>query len=211
MMTVGIRLKTTRLQRGISIAEVAKATRIKPEFIEALEEGNYASIPSSTYAQGFLKNYSRFLHLNEKQMLALFRREYDEQEASGVLPASFTRSQPFAGFRLGSMTVVIGSVFILVVGFVGFQYRAAVLPPSLTITAPQEGERLETAVVRVSGRTEANATVTVNGIPATVEKDGSFQRDIAVFAGTNTITIRAVNTFGRVSTIIREIRIARRE
>src|SRR5579872_1705923 len=91
MVKLGERLLEERKAQGFSTEEVAKATKIRHEFIEAIEKGDYKKLPSTAYAQGFVKNYVEFLGLPEKELLALFRREFKEEEFLGVLPQSFMR------------------------------------------------------------------------------------------------------------------------
>src|ERR1051326_7290810 len=117
MVPVGQRLQQERIKKGLSIDEIARATKIRPNFISALEKGNYKKLPSSAYVQGFIKNYAEYLGLPKKEILALFRREFDEREFIGVLPESFAKNKkpPFSGFRLHSTTLLIAAAFILIV------------------------------------------------------------------------------------------------
>ena len=59
--SVGQKLAQARLQRGLTLDEAARETRMRPEKILALESGDYACFPSNAYAKGFLKNYARYL------------------------------------------------------------------------------------------------------------------------------------------------------
>lgn len=76
---IGQRLREAREARELSIQETEQATRIRAKFIEALEAGDYSSM-TLVQAQGFLRNYARFLGLDVELLLsdpddvALFRR-----------------------------------------------------------------------------------------------------------------------------------------
>src|SRR5258707_6377504 len=93
MVRLGQRLKEERLSKGFTIEEVAKATKIRPQFITAIEQSNYKQLPSKAYAHGFVKNYISFLELPLRESLAMFRRELDEKEYLDVLPDSFTKKK----------------------------------------------------------------------------------------------------------------------
>ena len=80
MTRVGEKLYEERIKKGYTLEEVSKATKIKVHFLQAIEKGDYKKLPSGTYAQGFVKNYAGFLKLPEHEMLALFKREYDEEK-----------------------------------------------------------------------------------------------------------------------------------
>src|SRR5882672_3958243 len=135
MVPVDQRLQQERLRKGLSIHEVAKATKIRVKFITALEQGEYKKLPSSAYIQGFIKNYAEFLGLPKRETLALFRREFDEREFIGVLPESFAKpNKPaFSGFRFRTTTLLIIAGLLFIFGFIFFEYRSALFSPQLTI------------------------------------------------------------------------------
>lgn len=210
MIRVGERLAIERRRKGLSIEEVAKGTKIRPQFLIALERGDYKKLPSSAYIRGFIKNYAQYLGLSTKETLALFRREFNEREFLGVLPESFThpKQQAFAGVRLSQAAIYIAIIVIFVLGFVFFQYKAAFFGPSLIVSNPKENAVITNSQVEVKGNTDQNVTVSVDDQAADVANDGSFQKYIVVLAGATEIKIKAVNSFGKVTTIIRRIKVS---
>lgn len=62
--SVGKRLAQIRVERGLSIDEVARVIKLRPEKILALEGNQYAAFPSNAYAKGFLKNYAAYLKVD---------------------------------------------------------------------------------------------------------------------------------------------------
>ena len=80
MIYVGEKLYEERVKKGYSLDEVSKATKIRSSFLLAIEKGEYKKLPSSTYVHGFVRNYARFLGLPEHEILALFKRQYDEDK-----------------------------------------------------------------------------------------------------------------------------------
>ena len=61
--TIGQRLKIIRLSRQISIEKAAEATRIRIQYIQALEADNYSAMSSAAQGRGFLGLYAGFLGL----------------------------------------------------------------------------------------------------------------------------------------------------
>ena len=72
MLGPGERLKQARLERGISLEEAEKATKIRRAYLAALEEEDFDRLPSAIYAKGFLQVYARYLGLNIEEILGLF-------------------------------------------------------------------------------------------------------------------------------------------
>ena len=64
---VGERLRETRQAKGLEIDQVAAETRIPLRHLESIEAGDFAALPSRTYAIGFTRTYARLLGLDEER------------------------------------------------------------------------------------------------------------------------------------------------
>ena len=62
--TIGQRLKRLRTDRRISIEKASEVTRVRPNYLQALEEDNYSVMSSAAQARGFLKLYADYLGLD---------------------------------------------------------------------------------------------------------------------------------------------------
>jgi cytoskeletal protein RodZ len=206
MVRLGHKLHQLRLQRRQTLEQIAQELKIKPVFLAAIERGDYHKLPSPAYAQGFVRNYASYLGLSKAETTMLFKREFDEKKAMKVLPDSLIKTKEFPLRRLKIQQSVVLFVILLlaVFGYLFFQYRAAFLPPALTVTTPATGSK-NSQNVTVSGTADSNATVTVNGDPVTVSENGTFQKVITLFPGNATISVKATNRFGKTTTIQRVI------
>jgi cytoskeletal protein RodZ len=206
MVGLGQRLHQKRLQRKQSLEEIAEVIKIKPSFLSAIERGEYSKLPSPAYAQGFVRNYASYLGLSRAETTMLFKREFDEKRAMKVLPDVMIKTKEFPIQRIRIQQSMLIFIFFLIVilGYLFFQYRAAFLPPSLSVNAPSAGSKTSQDVV-VTGNADSNATVMVNGDPATVSSDGTFQKEITLFPGNGTITVTATNRFGKENVVQRTV------
>lgn len=209
MVKAGERLRSQRLKKKLTLEEVSKATKIKVPFLLAIENGEYEKLPPATYAQGFVRNYANFLDIPEREILAIFRREYDEGKVVKVLPEGLTRKEefPLKRFRLQQATKVIIFIFITLVSYILFQYRYAIINPPLKISAPNENEVVSSQTITVIGSTDPNASLFVNNDSVSLDSSGNFKKVITVFTGKTTITIRVVNYFGRETIVERNIEV----
>jgi transcriptional regulator with XRE-family HTH domain len=66
---IGERLREAREARELTLGETERATRIRARHLEALEQGDYSGM-TPVQAQGFLRNYARFLGLDFDLLLA---------------------------------------------------------------------------------------------------------------------------------------------
>ncbi len=199
MTKAGERLQEARLEKGLTLEDIAKNTKIKVEFLRYIEEGRYDKLPSVSYAHGFVRNYVKFLELSEEEIMPLFRREFDEEAVYRVLPKGFESKEefPLSRFRLKQTAVLLVFIFLVFMGYILFQYRYAFLNPPLEILSPQNGEIISASQITVSGKTDPNATVYVDKNLVSVEQNGSFKKTINVFPGETTITIKVINKFSR--------------
>jgi transcriptional regulator with XRE-family HTH domain len=209
MKTVGQLLQSARAKRKLTINEVAKLTRIRPQYLQALEADAYTELPSTTYAKGFIKNYAEFLGLSAETLLAVFRRDFSEDHKGNIIPRSLLK--PATISRLAwtpqiTLATTIGFILALFLGFIGLQYMSW-LNPQLEISQPNDREVIGQPVVTVAGVTDSSAVVTVNNQLAVVEGDGSFTFDLQVSEGVVPITIVATNSRGKQTMVERVITI----
>ena len=206
MVRLGQHLQQERQKRHLTIDQVAQATKIKPQFLSAIEKGEYHKLPSPAYAQGFVRNYVGFLGLSKAEMLAFFRREFDQERAYKVLPEGFTSKKEVSikHIRIQQpITIVVGLV-ILIIGYLFFQFRGALFPPALQISSPKENAVVQQAVV-VTGKTDSDATVLINNDIVTVDDSGHFSKTYSAFPGKTQITVIAKNRLGKEAIIKRDI------
>lgn len=209
MIKVGQKFLEARLRKGLALEDISQSTKIKISFLKAIEDGEYEKLPSSSYAQGFVRNYAKFLELPEKETLALFRREFDEEKVQKVLPQGFSKTNDFPLKRLKIRQTLFLAIlpFLAILGYIIFQYRGAILNPSLSVSSPRQNAVISSSLVTVIGKTDPNSTVFISGTPVTVNGNGVFTKEINVFPGKVTIVIRVVNSFGKETILKREIEV----
>lgn len=209
MINIGVQFQEERKSKNLSLEEVSRATKIREEFLSAIERGDYKKLPSAAYAHGFVRNYAKFLGLPVEKSLAIFRREFDEKKSIEVLPRSLTNSGDFSlpRFKIGKSAFLIGIVFVIIGAFLFFQYRAALFNPGLKIDTPRENQTLSSLTVEVNGKTDPNAILSIENEQVTINSDGSFKKQITVFPGSTALTFQVENKFGRTTTVKRNINI----
>lgn len=193
----------------MTLDEVSQVTKIKKEFLEAIEKGEYSLLPSSAYAYGFVRNYAKFLGLNEEQSIALFKREFDEEKVFEVLPKNFSRNDDIAllRFRIGRNFLFIFILLAFILLFIFLQFKDAIFTPPLNIDTPKEGSTVYAPDLAVKGSTDSNSVVYVEGQLVSVDSDGNFHKTISIFPGKNIIEIKSINRFGKQREIQRHINV----
>lgn len=204
-LTLGEKLGKLRGDRRISLAEASRATKIQVKYLEYLEEGAYEKLPADVYVKGFLRNYSEFLGVDEKVLVKLYEKERGiknnlekgKRAKKGNLPDG-RKKISISPFAITPRVLAISAIIILVLGGFFYLYReigSFASVPRLVILSPDKNYSAMESSVEVSGVTDRDARVFINGQPVLVGDAGNFRENITVQNGTNTVTVRAVNKF----------------
>jgi cytoskeletal protein RodZ len=73
MESFGDTLRKTREEKNIDIDTAVRETSISRQYIEALEKERTDVFPGETYLVGFLRNYSEYLGIDSKRIIALYK------------------------------------------------------------------------------------------------------------------------------------------
>jgi cytoskeletal protein RodZ len=100
MESVGEFFRQVRETKGLTVDEVASKTRIRSDFVKALEDGNFAKLPDQVFARGFVRSYARSLGLDEEdaihrfiQSAGAFYEKQDERERLKIRQAEEERKR----------------------------------------------------------------------------------------------------------------------
>jgi cytoskeletal protein RodZ len=72
---VGQQLRAAREAQNLSLEQISSATYIRLRYLQAMEAGNFDSLPSQTQARGFLRTVASYLKLAPEPLLALLEAE----------------------------------------------------------------------------------------------------------------------------------------
>ncbi len=204
MRTIGQVLKEGRLRKRFSLAHLAELTKIKVDFIESIEKEDWQHLPEFPVLSGFVKNVAKFVGLDERNAVALLRRDYPPQKLA-------INPKPDVGDRFTwspRLTFLAGAALVvaMVLGYLSFQYARFVSPPPLTVVRPKEEEVVRERNLKVSGKTSSDATLKVNNQPVVVSDEGEFEAEIEIFEGTSEIIVQAKSRAGKETVVRRKIK-----
>lgn len=207
MVTVSELFRTTRTTKHISLTKAADDLHIKQEQLEALEAGQFQKLPEPAYIRGFIKIYASYLKLDPNHSLALYRREYDETKYPKI-----SHIPKKTGFNL-TPNHIVNITFVTAVAafvfYIAIQYSSILSAPKLEILQPQDDIRTQTAAIEVRGKTEKDATVSIDGDFVAIDQDGNFTSQIDLQEGVNVIEVVAAKRLSPKTKITRTIRLTR--
>ena len=83
----GAYLKRGREARGLSIAELSRATKIKERSLELIEQAQLDALPAPVFVRGFVSAYAREVGLDVREAMRKLSQKLPEIEC-GKLPQS---------------------------------------------------------------------------------------------------------------------------
>jgi cytoskeletal protein RodZ len=201
----GEKLRQARLFKGLKIEDIAKKINIRPEYLIALEEERFENLPAGLYGKNFIKEYAGFLGLNIKEIL----KDWDAQILGTGGEDPFSRKilarRKFIIFpKIIRNLLIIGAIVICFLYLI-FYFKKIVLPPRLIINQPATNMAFKGTNITVSGQTEAEAEVKINGEIVLNNHGGYFTQTVNLKRGLNNIIIKAKKKYSREETITRQI------
>ena len=83
--TIGQRLKAAREAQKLTLEKAFEDTRIRIQYLEALEADDLSSVPSPVQARGYLRNYAQYLGLDFEELLDELRVLSGQTSAAEVV------------------------------------------------------------------------------------------------------------------------------
>src|SRR6185369_13740529 len=90
MPTLGEELRHKREQQGITLADIADATRIGTRFLKAIETDNFSTLPGGNFTRSFIRAYAKHVHMNEDEAIALYLQQVSEPNTDQQEPQTAT-------------------------------------------------------------------------------------------------------------------------
>jgi len=210
MQNIGDRLTEARKRLGIALREASEATKIRTDYLTAMENGTFDFSLPEVYKRGFLKIYARYLKLDAEKLSADFTAQFSGSEAGvrhedrenlgrveapggfshgheatreGVSAVRAARTKQQAEtFRL----VVIVSVAVLVIVFLimGFQrlFQSSNAPDATKTASTTESSTVPAPANSTATTNTAvpPAVTTVSSVPGTMKFSFTTTTDITM-------------------------------
>ena len=181
MAFIGQELKRERELRGISLQEIADATKINIRHLRDLEEDRLDNLPGKFFIKGIIRTYAKYIGLDESTILnSLYERELyrnkdedipeDDKTEGFSLPARFKKIVFSVSLFLVVMTVLT-AVYLFIYRKPEVQEPVQITPPAATvkeeIPAIQESiaqEEEQELILDLSFRLETWIQISADGL-----------------------------------------------
>ncbi len=195
MLSVGEILKNEREKQGIELSQIEKQIKTRTKFLEAIEENNWDYFSSKIYIMGIIKNYSTFLGLDPKRILAFFRRDYERKE-----DVKFKRRIASKYLTSGTKKMAalgLGLICILFLSYFSYQLKLYFSPPKIVIISPKSEEKIKDDRIKIVGQTEKDVQVNIFNERIYPNQKGIFEYNFPLKIGKNELLIEVTGANGR--------------
>jgi hypothetical protein len=173
---IGGSLAEARARRGLSLAQVEVATKLRARYLRALEAERFDELPPGGYRRTFLRTYATFLGLDADVVVGEYVERYEAPELPAAPPPRLRASGRWLAL---AAVLALGALDAVAVALVGGGGGA---PPPTT------------------GGTAAAATTTVARTTTTTTTEAPKRIHVVVTAvdGPCWLSVRAGSAQGRV-------------
>lgn len=200
-------LKEKRQSKNISLEKLSELTKIQIYHLEALEAGQFEKLPPLVYRAGIFKRLSKFLNIGENEFAEAYKGEIESSAAMAASGSADVNLKKNSYFILTQGKLIFfGSLLLLAffLIYIWYQFNFLMGPPNLAIDQKEDIITKEEHIL-INGKTDSGVDLTINGENMYVSSNGSFIKEIQLADGVNVVEIKAVNDFGKVAKIIRQI------
>jgi cytoskeletal protein RodZ len=123
----GIRMKRLREERGVSLRQIADATKISVSALEALERNDISRLPGGIFSRAFVRSYAIEVGLDPEQTVRDFLVQFPHDSVTAGSPHApppmddgprrRSGGRTMAVIALVAISVLIGVVLFLTLSF----------------------------------------------------------------------------------------------
>lgn len=115
----GIKMKLLREERGVSLRQIADATKLSVGALEALERSDISRLPGGIYSRAFVRSYAMEVGLDPEQAVRDFMVQFPHDSVTagsphapqpGHMPRTTRRARAVVIIALVTIPIVIGVI-----------------------------------------------------------------------------------------------------
>lgn len=87
-------LKKARMEKGLTLEDIHHQTKIRRDYLAAIEEGEFGNLQAEVYLKGFLVNFARCVDLDGEEILKRYYELKGEREENPIREEDEEESEP---------------------------------------------------------------------------------------------------------------------
>lgn len=206
----GAFFRELREESGLSVDKLSELVKINKQYIDYLENEQFAKLPPAVYTRGFIVRCSKFLkNSNADHLLHLYARKVNQaaETKSALMPLARIKRHDSFLFGPQQLALLAASIFLLMVAtFLAARLTPFFFAPEIKITDPSaENTVVNFSKVIVKGQASFVSLLTLNNEELYIGKNGAFLKEVKLEEGVNRLVFETKNIFGRKAEMVRKV------
>lgn len=188
-------------ERGYTLKQLSEATSVSLAHLESLSHGRFENLPPAPYVHGYLEKIGEVLAFDPEPWWNEIKH-HEDMGRSGEgdrLPDNRFFRKPQRAWVVG------GAVIIVLLIYFGFRFSLIMGRPELDVQDPREASTQTNVERFVLRGTVQNGDLYINNERIEPRDDGSWEKELLLQSGPNTVEIRAKKFLGRENVVVRQI------
>ncbi len=189
--------------KGISIEQLANATGISDRFILLLLEEQFEKLPPAPYLHGYIVKISETLDFDGENVWKEFFKEANVVRKSGANDSLPGKS--LAGikkYKKISLLLIVATIIAIYILFRLYEYFKT---PELSIRGIGDNTVVSEPLFKLNGKIEVKDSLILNGEQIYPSEDGTFEKELTLSPGFNTLKFEIKKFLGKKYTIEKQI------
>lgn len=170
---VGPALRKARERRGFTIDEASRDTKVRAEFLEALEQEDFEALLGDVHVRGALRTYAQFLGLNPEKVVTAY---VDRSSDGGVGPVAQPPAGPLGNPVLSPpnhrfntrLAVLAAATAIAIAAAFGLLSRSSSAPAPAPLPSQEPSVEVgRQIVVALAAKGDVDYVITADGVAQT--------------------------------------------
>jgi cytoskeletal protein RodZ len=102
-------LKKKREELGYNLKEIAKALRIRSDYLKAIEEGTFEKLPVEVYTKGYIREYAKFLKADTEVVIKAYIEKISPPVTAPIPPAESTVKEKKTTHRYSATAITLSA------------------------------------------------------------------------------------------------------
>ena len=203
----GLIIKERRLAKNWSVLLCARRLSIKQKQIRAIENSNIKQLPTGLRLEKIVKDYLNFLDFpaDEATLIVDHWKKIDQGRRKSFFGCELIKSCDLWSYPQIIRNSLVTLVIIVAVVYIVFSLKNIFAPPKLLIISPASDVVTSQKQLSLTGQTEEEVQLEINGEPLPNDRTGYFNQLINLRLGINNLSVTAIKKYGGRTTVVRQV------
>ena len=175
---IGRALRSARLLLGKTLEEASRETRVRSDYLEALEREDFERLRGDVYVRGFLRSYARYLGLSPDKVVDAYERLYGRprpapapvEQAPGVGPTEAVILTGGGQRPSWLLAALAAGIVLAAAAAIGLFAAPAAPPPVTNPNPPPPIEDTDVVRIELLARADLEVEARIDGDSPILER-----------------------------------------